>query len=459
MKKVLISLILLVTYLLIPISALASPVEEVKDYITNYYKGTLPKDFESYTTIEQMERSLDPYSDYFTKAEFEAYLDAINQQLVGIGIIIQEHEQGILLLDVIDNGPAAKVGLEPGDIITKADGQSLQGKSVQIASSHIVGEEGTSVQVEFIKSDGSIHTVTIVREVIKIPNVQQKMLYGNIGYIQLSSFSEDAGVLVSNAILTLKSKGAKKYIFDLRNNGGGFVSTAEDIIGLFPNSPKAYHLYYKNGEEVGLSTAQTTTFPVQTKVLVNGLSASASEMTAAALRDQLSARLYGQLTYGKGSMQTFLSISNGDYLKLTVAEFTGPNGTLVNKVGVQPHKVTSIGKELTTAHMDYLKITWPTYKKLSSLSAIPLDKKFTVTFNQDMKDIEAMEAIELVELGGESIPITISRIDSKKFQVQAKSLLQINTSYVLVIHPKLRNIQDKMMKKGAYVEMETIDRE
>jgi carboxyl-terminal processing protease len=340
---------------------------------------------------------------------------------------------------VFANGPAAKAGIVAGTIITAVNQESMLGKSVEEAISRLTGPVDSSVTIQILEQSGKISSLTLKREAVMVPVVNRKMLYGQVGYIRITSFSDNVGSHFEEAMTSLKVDGAKSFIVDLRNNGGGFVSSARDIVGYFPHSPMAYHLFYKERDELVASTKQSTTLSENTKLLINKYSASASEMTAAAVKDQQSAVLYGQNSFGKGSMQSYLEISNGDVMKLTVAEFTGPNGTQVNHVGVAPDKVTDKGLELTQAHLDEVESNLSTYNKLTSLSEISLDKTFNIKFSQPMMNTDAESAIELVELGGTVLPVTLGRINSKNFTVKPNALLKANKKYLVIIHPKMKN--------------------
>ncbi len=455
MKRIGSSILLAILLFCAPTLAVGSPLDEVKNHVNQSYKGTVPANLNEMTTIDEIEKNLDLYSKYFSLEEYDRSIAAINHQTVGIGVVLQEDEKGIKIVDVFANGPAAKAGIVAGTIITAVNQESMLGKSVEEAISRITGPVDSSVTIQVLEQTGKTRSLTLMREAVRVPVVNRKMLYGNVGYIRITSFSDDVGSHFEEAMTSLKVDGAKSFIVDLRNNGGGFVSSARDIVGYFPQSPLAYHLFYKERDELVASTKQTTTLGENAKLLINKYSASASEMTAAAVKDQHSAVLYGQTSFGKGSMQSYLEISNGDVMKLTIAEFTGPNGTQVNHVGVAPDRVTDKGLELIQAHLDEVESTLSTYNKLTTLSEVPLDKTFNITFSQPMMSTDAESAIELVELGGTALPVTLERVNSKKFTVKPNALLQTNKKYLLIIHPKMKNYKSMIMVKGAYLEVST----
>lgn len=438
-----------------PISVLGAPLDEIKEIVGKDYKGDIPANLHNLTSIDGIIGQLDPYSTYFTKEEFEVYTNSINNTTTGIGVVIEEHEKGIQIVNTFEGGAAIGAGIMPGDIIIEVDGVSTEKMSIQHASSLITGKEGTVVQLVVWKaSTNKKQTYKLTRKKFQVPVVTKQLLFGNVGYIGINSFSDDGATLVQEAKKALQKQGATSYILDLTNNGGGYVHTAEELIGLFPNSPDAYYLQTRGQSGLVKSVPHTSLFPKNTKVLVNGFSASASEMTAAALLDQKSAKLYGQRTYGKGSMQTFYNLSDGSYLKLTVANFTGPKGTIINKTGVNPNVVTEDGKELAKAHLDTILESNKTYKQLPALSNVPTTKEFTVTFSNSVKDNKQEKNIELVKLGGtSSVPVSIKQKTPNEFVVTPIAPLEKGAAYLLLIHPKFQLKNGNSMKNGAYVEV------
>lgn len=454
-KKQLVALFCFVLLFAFPGASFASPLDEVKDYVESYYVGDIDGNIQNAKSIEEVMSYLDAYSAYFTESEFNKFLNSVDMKTVGIGVAIQKHEKGIYISEVFDGGGAKKAGIVPGDIITAIDGKEAASLTTEEASSRITGEENTSVQITVLKAVGNSETVTIVRKAFSLPNVTEQLLYGHIGYISLSSFSNDAVRLVSDAVVSLEKQGATKFILDLQNNGGGYVTAAEQLIGMFPNASKAYKLKEASGTTTANALSQFIQFPENTKVLINKNSASSSEMTAAALRDQKAAILYGQQSYGKGSMQSFLELSDGSYLKLTTGHFMGPNNTVINHVGVKPNVATT-EDPIYKAHYDTLLEKYPNYKEKASLANVPTTKAFTITFNEAVTTKANTQFVELAQLGGEAVSVSIDTRDNKLF-VTPKEPLKAGGHYVLVAHPGLENTQGKAMKKGymLYITVET----
>lgn len=453
MKRFTVLAVIIIGLISAPISSLATPLDEVKNLVRVHYKGEIPSSIEEIDSIDDIMEQLDPYSTYFTREEFEAYTNSINNTTTGIGVTIEEHVTGIQIVSTFEGGAAQQAGISPGDIILSINGISTTGMAIQQASSIITGKEGTTVQLQVLKSNNTKEMYNLMRKKFTIPVVTKELLAGNIGYIGMNSFSDNGAVLVQKAKVELQKLGATSFILDLRNNGGGYVHTAEELIGLFPNSPNAFKIITTSESTLTKSTKQSSLFPANTKVLVNGYSASASEMTAAALLDQKSASLYGQKTYGKGSMQSFFSLSDGSILKLTIANFTGPKDTIIHKTGVNPHFVTEVGHELVKAHRDALIEVNKNYKKMSALHNVPTTKQFTITFSSNVVQ-NAKQKVELVKLGTtDTVPVTIELKSPKQFVVTPTAPLEKGAAYLLLIHPTFQTNAGIMMKNGAYVEV------
>lgn len=432
-----------------PLASFANTLDEVKDYVESYYVGDIDGDIQKATSIDQVMDSLDAYSSYFTEAEFNQFINAVDMKTVGIGVAIQKHDKGILITEVFDGGGAKKAGIVAGDIITAVDGKSAAPLTTEEASSRITGEENTSVQITILKESGKSEAVTIVRKAFSLPNASEDLLYGRIGYISLSSFSNDTSQLISDAIVSLEKQGATRFILDLQNNGGGYVVAAEQLIGMFPNAINAYNLKEASGITKAEALPQFIQFPEKTKVLINKNSASSSEMTAAALRDQKAAVLYGQQTYGKGSMQSFLQLSDGSYLKLTTGHFMGPKNTIINHVGVKPN-IPTTDNPLFKAHYDTILEMHPTYQEKASLANVPTSKSFTINFSDQVAKNVDSKHVDLVTLGGEKVATSIDTRENKLF-VTPKEPLIAGQHYALVVHPGIENAKSRTTKKGTII--------
>ena len=446
---------LLVFLLLSNVTAVsaAEPIDEIRTLIKDYYIEDVPASVLAKPTAQEITKHLDPYSAYMTAEEFADFSNGIEQQLVGVGIVLEEDVKGIKVLSVIQGGPADRAGIQAGDIIVNANGISLAGKSVQNAISLISGKENTTVTLNYISAEtNSLVTKTLTRELIKLPNVEYKMLGGEIGYVRLNSFAQDSTKEVINAIEKLS--GAKGWIFDLRNNGGGYVSTAQEIAGLFPNVKNAFQLRYKTeSPEIYAVIPQKVKFTEPTHILINEYSASASEMVSVSVKEQKGAALYGQTSYGKGSMQSLFELSDHSMLKLTTARFFSPGGIPVHEVGVTPTVETAEGQELTASHRDQLIAKYKGYQKLPTLKNVPVTKTFTVEMNMKMNwTALKAEDVQLIQLGGAEVPVDVKVADDYKMTITPKEKLQSKGEYMLLIHPKWTSQNAKQMQKGIYLE-------
>ncbi|GAA0315549.1 hypothetical protein GCM10008967_02630 [Bacillus carboniphilus] len=434
--------------------AFAEPIDEVREIIENYYIKEVPDSILNQPTIQDITSHLDPYSTYMTKLEYESFTQAIEQELVGIGIVIEEHDLGIMVLQTLEGGPANLAGIQAGDIIIGVDDYNLEGVSLQTAISYITGEENTSLRLTYIeKATGTTKSITVERKKISLPNVESKMLGGNIGYIRLNSFSLDAVEQIQSAIQSLQNP--KGFIFDLRNNGGGYVSSAQNIIGLFPNAQYAFQLRERVGDSLLYQAIkQETVFTKPVHILVNQNSASASEMVSASIKEQTESTIYGQTTYGKGSMQSLFLLSDESVFKLTTARFFSPSGAEIDQVGVTPDIITEEGKELVQSHKDMLLNNYSHYKKLPTLANVPVDKTFTIKMNTQMNwEGATSKNIELIHLTGDAVETNLTIVDSKTVKLTSVKPLLSKEKYMLIIHPEWSSKTNRAMETGTLLEV------
>ncbi|NYF23763.1 S41 family peptidase [Sporosarcina sp. JAI121] len=453
-KSLLLLFSMLVVLLPFATSASAEPLDEIRQLVHEYYVDDVPESVLSKGSIKEITKHLDPHSVYMSAKEYEGFINGIEQRIVGIGVVLEEDLKGIKIISVIPGGPAARAGMEAGDVITHVNGSSLVGKSIQVAISLISGKEKTAVTltIERIGQKDSL-TKKLIREEITLPNVESEMLGGNIAYIRLNSFATESSKEMNKAIQSLTE--ADGWIVDLRNNGGGYITAAQDIAGFFPTTVNAFQLREKNTKPmIYPSTVQPRKFTGTTHVLINEYSASASEMVSAAVKEQKAATLYGQTSYGKGTMQSMYGFDDGSVLKMTTARFYSPKGQAVDKVGVKPDIVTKIGTELEISHRDQLIAKVPGYKQLPGLVNVPVTKKFTVEMNTKMNWKHTdKKAIQLIQLGGKEIEAAVEVVNDNTISVVPKKQLSAGANYILVIHPLYKDAQNKLMKQGVYLEI------
>ena len=268
----------------------------------------------------------------------EEYTEAIMGNYVGIGIYmtINTEKNLIQVIAPIRESPAEEAGIKSGDFITKINGENYTGDDLTKASNVIKGEEGTKVTLEILRGDQTLN-IEVERRNINTNPVYEDIVDGDIGYLGITSFDEGVAEDFKNKFLDLKEKGIKSLIIDLRDNGGGIVEEATQIIDyIVPKGKDILITVDKDKNEEITKTKEDVLIDMPIVVLVNASSASASEIVAGALKDLDEATIVGSKTYGKGVIQEFLSLSNGGGLKITIEEYYTPNRTKINGVGITP---------------------------------------------------------------------------------------------------------------------------
>lgn len=290
----------------------------------------------------------DPYTEYFTKEEMDEFNIDVTGNFVGIGVYLTKDTQknAVLIISPIKDTPAYEAGLLPGDIITKVDGVSYTGEQLTEASNKIKGEEGTNVKLEILR-DGKTLTFDITRRTVKVNHIESKVINNNIGYIKFNTFDEGCSDEFKEKLEELRSKSIQSLIIDIRNNGGGIVDEAIEIADFM--TPKDVTLLItvdKNSNEEITKSKEDAIIDVPIVVLTNENTASASEILAAALKDNNKATIVGTKTYGKGVIQELLTLTDGSGLKITTNEYFTPNRSKINEVGIQPDEEVKLTEEL-----------------------------------------------------------------------------------------------------------------
>ncbi len=321
--------------------------EYLREYIKNNYKDPVTEAQLNAAQLKGMFDSLDPYSNYYTKEEYAELMDSLTGSFVGIGAYLEVYNGYVKITKPIPGSPAEKVGLAAGDIIMKVDGVSIENMALDTVVAKIKGVEGTKVKLTVLKnSTKKQEDFIITRGVIVIEIVSSKMLNKEQGYIALDAFDENAASKVIDAVESLVDKGAKGIVLDLRNNPGGYLSEAITLSDYFlAKGKEIVSIDYKNAtdesiKDVTEAKAKGSNLPLV--ILVNANSASASEIVASALQMNGRAKIVGVTSYGKGTVQTLKELPQGDGIKLTIAEYKGPNNTKINGIGVKPDYVVAL---------------------------------------------------------------------------------------------------------------------
>lgn len=288
--------------------------------------------------INAMLNDIDPYTEYIPASEQEKFRTMTSGEYGGIGSVIQETPKGVIIADPYEGSPARNAGLRPGDLILMIDGDSVAKWTSTQVSEHLKGQNGTMLKVTVKRPwvEDSILNFDLKRATIQIPSVPYYgMLKDNIGYVTLTSFTEKSYQEVRAAVEELVKKGAKGLILDLRGNGGGLVESAVGILGIF--LPKGTAVLTTRGKGVlNEKVYKTSVNPVDTKiplaVLVDGGSASASEIVTGALQDLDRAVVLGNRSFGKGLVQSTRSLPYDGILKVTIAKYYIPSGRLIQAI-------------------------------------------------------------------------------------------------------------------------------
>lgn len=293
----------------------------------------------------------DEYTEYFTKKEMEEFKTETDGNYVGIGIYMLQNtkDNTIVILTPIENSPAEKAGILPGDIIKKVDGVEYTGEDFEKIATYIKGKEGTTVKLE-IERDGKELTFEIERKNIDLYPIKSEVLENNIGYISISSFDEDCAKEFKDAYTELNKRNIKSLIIDLRNNGGGIVDEALEIADYVLEKDDVILITKdKNGKEEIEKSTKKPIMNIPIVILTNENTASSSEILTAALKEHEKATVIGQKTYGKGVIQELITLTDGSGIKITTEEYYTPNRNKINKVGITPDKEVSLPETVTSS--------------------------------------------------------------------------------------------------------------
>jgi len=333
----------------VALEAITANLKELKDFVNQryYYADEIDYDKVMTKTLQGYVEGLgDEYSEFFSSEEYSKFNEQALGSYYGIGVYLSEKDGHTEVAATIKGSPAEEAGLKSGDIITVVNEKDTSNMSTEEIVSLIKGEEHTPVKMTVLR-DGQYLTFDMETREVQVYHVESKMLDNNVGYIQLATFSEGCAEEFVKTYLELKQQGAKKFIIDLRYNTGGLVNECEAIVSAFlPINSTIYTTRMADGTQ---NDVKTKIAPIDTEspivILVNEYSASASEILAAALKDNNRVQLVGTKTYGKGVIQAVFQMQDGSALKLTIAEYLTPNGTSINKIGIEPEKIVELPKE------------------------------------------------------------------------------------------------------------------
>lgn len=280
----------------------------------------------------------DEYSTFMTKKEFQAFQDSLSGAFYGVGVTFVKEKGKYIVQETVENSPARRAGLIKNDQLVKVDGKTYKNQDDMMNA--IRGPKGSKVTIEFIRSGVTMY-VTMVREEIALPSVESKVMDENIGYIRISSFDQNTSTSFESELRELENKDVKGLIIDLRLNGGGYVKESIKVADLLLPACTVVSMKNKAGKNQSFdSDASCTDLPYV--VLVDGGTASASEILAGAIQDNKGGKIVGTKTFGKGIVQTTFELTNGASAKLTTMEYITPKGNKVHKKGIKPDYIVKL---------------------------------------------------------------------------------------------------------------------
>ncbi|MGN0613754.1 MAG: S41 family peptidase [Porcipelethomonas sp.] len=331
---------------------------EVKDYIDEFYYGEVDDDSLMDSALKGLVYGLDDqYAAYMTPEEYQENNEAVSGASTEIGITVQNEEGNLYrIVEVKEDGSAFEAGIKAGDIIIKVDGLDAENMDFESLIALIKGQEGTDVVIT-VSRDGTEKDITVTRKAVEEITVNYQMLENNMAYIRISSFKEVTVQQYEDALNNALSDGAEGLVFDLRNNGGGLLTSCESCLDpLLPEGDIAY-AEYKDGSSTVIVHSGEKQVDLPAVVVVNENTASAAELFSAALRDFNDTELIGKNTFGKGIMQNTIPLKNGGGLKITVAKYRTARSECYHEVGLAPDYEVELPEDTDISEPDAEKDT------------------------------------------------------------------------------------------------------
>ncbi len=328
-------------------AAAATPAEQLNEvfgYIEELHVGGTSGEALRDAAIQGMLDALDdPYTQYYDEETWQSLHDAYEQMMVGIGIQFAKTDEGLRILRVYADSAAEDAGLRAGDIVVRVGGKEVKAHPLEDLTNELLGPEGSEATLDVVDAASSkTKTVVVTRRAFHIPSVTHTLMEGGAGYIRIDSFSSDTAPRFGEAIRALAEEPSlRSLIVDVRGNPGGYLDAVKGVASYFIEEGPLLHTTDRNGVEVAVEIEEGSEVGVPVAVLVDGNSASASEVFAGAMQDYGAGLIVGSKTYGKGSVQRLLPLQGGGGLKITVEHYLTPKLHKVNGIGITPDKLAS----------------------------------------------------------------------------------------------------------------------
>ncbi len=297
----------------------------------------------------------DPYSEYYTQEEMDALLESLSGEIYGIGVLVaQDSNTGEIHFDTVYEGsPAESAGFQDGDVLYRIAGEDVRGQDLDTVVSKIRGKIGTKIELTVLRGEKQEeYTAEVMRDAIELQTVSYEMREDGVGYLYVSGFEEVTYKQFKNAIEDLQSQDVQAIVIDLRNNPGGQLNTVCDMLDLLLPEGVIVSTKDRKGNEEVIKSDKEQLITVPLCVLVNGASASASEVFAGAIQDYGIGTIVGTTTYGKGVVQQIYPLTDGSGIKLTVSEYFTPNGRNIHGIGIEPDVEVSYEYDETRPEYD-----------------------------------------------------------------------------------------------------------
>lgn len=315
-------------------------MELLNSLIDRYYIGDVDEtDLSEGVYKGYIEGLGDPYSVYYDEEETKQMSESLSGEFGGVGALMsQDRETGVItVLQVYDGSPAQEAGMRDGDTLYKVEGEEVTGEDLSDVVSKVKGEKGTQVTITVLRADtGEEEELTITRDTIEAQTVSHEMKENNVGYIRITEFDTVTYEQYKEALEDLEDQGMERLIVDLRSNPGGNLDTVCDILDLMLPEGLIVYTEDKNGEREEYTSDEENQFDKPLVVMMNGYSASASEIFAGAIQDYGLGQIVGTQSYGKGVVQSVFDLQDGTSVKLTIAEYFTPNGRSIDGEGITP---------------------------------------------------------------------------------------------------------------------------